>query len=1089
MTPTSHGQAALYHLHLLEPDGSAYNTAFALEIAEAIDLSAMQKAADSLLARHSALRAGYALRGGKIVQVIRDAARCPVVVDRLGPMSDAALSHRLSALLAQPFEVTRGSPVRLHLIELEPDHWVLMFGVHHVAIDARSLMVALDQLLQDYRWQVRGGPEPRLPASDYGDYVAWEARQLAEKRDLWASQWAGSAEVALPPPQFHADETELSQRPDLTGLGVAQHRIAAEECAEIEAFCRQISISPAALFLGAFGLVIGARAEEAGLNVAVLTDAVMAAGGALPLHLVGYAVNPVLVAIMPKEIGASAWLQDVHLRLNQSLTRQAYPFSLLVQQLPAGARSASLPIVGAAFNFLRVPGRAPLAGLLDGSDEGWTSLYDMSLRSVFVPQQQSQFEFSMDCIRHSGGLDLSLRCPPERYGQATIEEVLDGVISTVRQLLDSAQPLLALDHRGRTERGPIAGPALAETALLAVGSPQSAHPLNLFDRIDAHLAHQSPTIAVADAQGEMSRAELLARSQEIAAELTRRGVQGIVGILVRRSRMILPAVLGVLRAGLAYVPIDPAYPEDRIRYMLKDSQASAIIYDESTQDHALLNDFSGLRLKVSDRFARGDVKLARPAPDDLAYLIYTSGSTGRPKGTMISHGAVSAFLWWCIQEFDESAFDTAIFSTSLCFDLSIFEMFYPLSVGKRIRVVESAIELRAILRHQELGRLLVNTVPSVVRELLSAEVDFAPVSVLNMAGEPIPQWVVEALAQQSADRRAAGAQEIEVRNLYGPSEDTTYSTCMRFGPGLWSNRLIGRAIAGTELHLLDAQLRPVPRGACGEICLTGQGLAQGYWQRPDLTEEKFVPCPFLPGQRMYRTGDIGRARLDGLIEFHGRRDAQVKLRGYRIELGEIETALLRQPSVREAAVSVFEFGETQVLAAHVVADPFDEHALRAALAERLPHFMVPERFVALEALPLTPNGKIDRKELRLERRVLHAGTEDLSLAETRLMAVWAGVLGRAAIDVEQGFFEAGGNSLALISLQAALEKELGITVQIAELYEVPTIRHQARKFFPDPSPSQSPPEPEASDPEPALPDRHLRQAHFMDQRKKRQARR
>ncbi|HVR96916.1 MAG TPA: amino acid adenylation domain-containing protein, partial [Thermoanaerobaculia bacterium] len=433
---------------------------------------------------------------------------------------------------------------------------------------------------------------------------------------------------------------------------------------------------------------------------------------------------------------------------------------------------------------------------------------------------------------------------------------------------------------------------------------------------------------------------------------------------------------------------------------------------------------------------------APPLPGNLAYVLYTSGSTGRPKAVAVEHRSAAALVAWAGEVFAPGELDGVLASTSVAFDLSVFELFLTLSRGGKVVLAPDALHLPALPAAGEVT--LVNTVPSVLAELLRVTSLPASVRVVNLAGEPLPSHLAEEVyAQPSVER---------VLNLYGPSEDTTYSTWTEVPRGSDRAPSIGRPVAGTRVYLLDSLLDPVPAGVPGEICLAGAGLARGYLGRPELTAEQFIPDPFgAPGDRLYRTGDLGRYRPDGEIEFLGRRDYQVKVRGFRIELGEIEAALRRHPGVRDAAVVVQEVGEDRRLVACWV-PRWEERApvdgeLRSFLQKRLPDAMLPSAFLALPALPLTPNGKVDREALsRLEPAPRRAAQDEgpLTATEEAVAGIWREVLRLPEVGVEESFFTLGGHSLLATRVTSRLREVFGVELPVRTLFEAPTVRELAR---------------------------------------------
>nr|WP_246496862.1 non-ribosomal peptide synthetase [Chitinophaga varians] len=477
-----------------------------------------------------------------------------------------------------------------------------------------------------------------------------------------------------------------------------------------------------------------------------------------------------------------------------------------------------------------------------------------------------------------------------------------------------------------------------------------------------------------------------------------------------------------MKAGGAYVPIDPAYPQERIAYMIADSGAKVVI------DSAMVEHFR----QVSDNYHPENIP-AVSGPSDLAYVIYTSGSTGKPKGVMIAHRNACAFIDWCWQEFNDVAVSTVLGVTSICFDLSVYEMFYTFSSGLTLCLLPDALSLPDYLATAT-ADVLLNTVPGVVGTLLETGTDLSRVKVLNMAGEPVPKHFLQQLDYES----------MAIRNLYGPTEDTTYSTIYRI-----QNRydiLIGKPISNTQIYILDSRHALTGIGITGEICISGAGLARGYLHNPSLTAEKFIPHPFKAGEQMYLTGDYGHWLPDGNIAYTGRKDDQVKVRGYRIETGEIESALLNHEEITGAVVLGVSAGrEGKQLVAYFTGNAaLTAATLRAYLADRLPAYMVPAHVVRLEQLPLTPNGKIDRRRLPAVELVSGVAYEaPRNETESLLVAIWEDILGRDGIGIHDHFFDLGGHSLKATRLSARIQKTFGVKVPLQELFTRPQLSAQA----------------------------------------------
>src|SRR4029079_19565895 len=550
----------------------------------------------------------------------------------------------------------------------------------------------------------------------------------------------------------------------------------------------------------------------------------------------------------------------------------------------------------------------------------------------------------------------------------------------------------------------------------------------------AQAARTPAATAVVFGDEELSYRELDARANRLAHHLRGLGVgpERVVGLCVARSAELIVALLGILKAGGAYLPLDPDYPVERLAFMLADAGARVLITDAASADRVGAYDGQLVRLDVdAAAIARepSHVPHVHLDPHNPAYVIYTSGSTGMPKGVAITHANAVALMHWTCGVFTSDDLSEVVASTSICFDLSVFEIFAPLCSGGCTVVADDPLHLPA-----SDGLTLINTVPSEIAELLRQQAIPNSVRLINVAGEALQKRFVEQLY--------AKTNILCVYNLYGPSEDTTYSTYALVS-GSDKSVPIGRPIWNTRVYVLDGGLQAVPAGVCGELYIAGAGLARGYLHRAGLTAERFVADPYgEAGSRMYRTGDLARWRADGVLEFVGRADDQVKLRGFRIEPGEIEAVLRSHASVAQAVVVARGEGSEKRLIAYVVATAgcaLDADGLRAHAGERLPKYMVPWRYVELEKLPLTPNGKLDRRALPAVEAVGAAGRAARNPTEEVLCALFAEVLGVTAVSIDDNFFALGGHSLLATRLISRVRGRLGVELSIRSLFEAPTV--------------------------------------------------
>jgi amino acid adenylation domain-containing protein len=571
--------------------------------------------------------------------------------------------------------------------------------------------------------------------------------------------------------------------------------------------------------------------------------------------------------------------------------------------------------------------------------------------------------------------------------------------------------------------------------------------LSLSELFEAQVERTPRATALVYGDKQFSYRELNERANKLAHYLIQSEVKAEdrIGILMERTPAMIVSLLSALKAGGCYVPLDPQYPRERLEFMRADAGLRVLLTTSALAEVCGVGQNEGLRLvyvEEVEQAASSENLGVAVSEKQLAYLIYTSGSTGVPKGVAITHGSAESFIHWASERFDQQALSGVLFSTSICFDLSIFEVFVTLSNGGKVILAENALQLPELAAVNQVT--LINTVPSAMAALVRMSAVPTSVRVVNLAGEALrPELVAEIYANTQVQ---------EVYNLYGPSEDTTYSTYTLVRAG--ERVTIGRPIANTRAYVLDEQWQIVPVGVAGELHLGGKGLARGYWQRPELTAANFIPDHFSgePGARLYRTGDQARYLPSGELDFLGRMDHQVKVRGFRIELGEIEAVLASHPGLLEAVVVVKKEDKSgaERLVAYVVGEGEEAvgKVLRGYLRERLPEFMVPQAFVSLSSLPLTPNGKVDRRALQgLEVEFESSGDQSVMArtpVEEILSGIWAEVLGCETVSVDDSFLELGGHSLLATQVISRIRSVFGQEVALRALLENPTVASLAR---------------------------------------------
>ncbi|HKN83072.1 MAG TPA: amino acid adenylation domain-containing protein, partial [Pyrinomonadaceae bacterium] len=669
-------------------------------------------------------------------------------------------------------------------------------------------------------------------------------------------------------------------------------------------------------------------------------------------------------------------------------------------------------------------------------------LHEFKLSRVDVDTATAQFDLLLFLEEDERGLQGSFEYSTDLFDETTITRMADHFSTLLKGIAEDADQLVSML--------PLLTAPERRQLLVEWNRTTTAFPTGhcLHHLFEVQVKETPDAIALVSDAEQLTYRELNDRANELSLRLRRLGVgaEVLVGLCTERSSEMVVGMLGILKTGGAYLPLDPAYPKDRVAFMLTDGGVRVLLTQQS-----LLEKLPPIQAQV--------ICLDQPAPavedvvdlptsvdpDNLAYVIYTSGSTGRPKGVAIQHHSAVTLMYWAKSVFSAQELAGVLASTSICFDLSVFEILVPLSWGGKVILAENALQLPALRAAAEVR--LVNTVPSAMSELLKMNAVPASVRTVNLAGEPLRS----ALAQQILSE--TGAEKLY--NLYGPSEDTTYSTFARISQDSDYRSTIGRPIANTEAYILDRHLNSVPIGVSGELYLTGEGLARGYLNRPEISAAQFIPDPFslLPGQRLYKTGDFARYLPDGNIDFLGRGDSQVKLRGFRIELGEIQSVLLTHPAVKDAVLKVYGEDSDQQLVAYVVGRQSDAvprpNELREFLREKLPDFMTPSAFIALEKMPLTPNGKIDRSALPpperadAQERIFVAPRNE---TEELVASIWSNILGIENISVFDNFFELGGHSLLATRVVFRIREALQVDLPLRTMFLSLTIAELAQKI-------------------------------------------
>ena len=1035
--PLAYSQERMWFIHQLQPESSAYNLGLALRIHGPLDTAAMQRSIHRIVERHDSLRTRIVTVDGMPSQEV--APRLPVELSlaelRGVPAEgrEAQMLQHIRSLLTAHFDLARLPLVRFALLRLDEAEHVLAIVMHHVVADAWSFSVLARELGKLYQAFAGGRPDPLPPLSlQYADFAAWQRATLSGPRleaqlSYWRQRLQGVPVLSLP--------TDYPRQPMQRGRGSF------------------VSVSPQPRLLEALrGL---GRAHNATLFMTLLTAYVVllhrysgqrdfAVG--VPIanrhhqaseELVGTLVNTLALRF---DLGGDPSFLELLAQVRETAlaayAHQDLPFEQLVATLDLQRDLSHGPLFQVMFDFINVATPA-------------TQLGDLSLSLVEVDRGAAQFDLTLVAADTRASQQLSFEYDTDLYERATVERMLAELLCLLQDAVaNPSRPISELELLPAAERR-----LLVEDWNRTVADyPRDC----CIDQLVSAQARRSPAaVAVHHRERSLSYWELEQRSEALARYLRALGVTAEVpvGLCLERSPEMVVALLGVLKAGGAYLPLDPAFPRERLQGMLADSEASVLLTEASLVHGIAGEDERGRRLVLIDRdweaIAAAPATLAAQprSPDDLAYLIYTSGSTGKPKGVQVSHRSVVNFLESMRREPGLSAADVLLSVTTLSFDIAVLELLLPLVTGATTVVVDREVVYdgrRLAQTLEAVGATVLQATPATWRMLLDSDWAGRPDLKALCGGEPL----AEDLARQLLGRVQS------LWNMYGPTETTVWSTTRRISSGT-APITVGRPIANTRTYILDEQLRPVPCGASGQLWIGGDGVARGYHKHPELSAERFRPDPFSPepGGRMYATGDLARFRAGGDIEVLGRLDFQVKVRGFRIELGEIENALSRIPGVHQALVSTRDDNGVNRLVGYLVPEPTggatppSATELRHRLLESLPDYMVPSHFLYLERFPLTPNGKIDRLALpepearrpALDQRYQAPRTP----YEETLADICAELLGLDRVGIYDNFFALGGHSLLATRMVSRIRSRLGAELPLRVFFERPTVAELA----------------------------------------------
>jgi amino acid adenylation domain-containing protein len=1001
--PLSFAQQRLWFIQQLDPNNYSYNVPSAFRLKGKLEVKVLEQTLNEIVKRHETLRTTFGIDATKQpIQIIIpfEPFSLPII-----DVTETEIQQLAETEFQQPFDLTEPL-LRLKLLKLaETDH-VLLLTAHHIISDRWSIGVFIREMTLLYSCFAQKKASPLRELSiQYADWAIWQRQRLQDTEKnkqitYWKQQLNDLSILELPTDR---------PRPAIPTYQGAQYPIILSKSLsdQLKDFSAKEAVTLFTLLLTAFQVLLHRYTHQ---NDIVVGTEIANRDRIETESLIGLFVNTLVLRI---NLTGNPTFRELLERVREvtlgAFAHQDLPFEKLVEVLnPERNLSQMIPLFQVKFDFQLAPVKPlELAGLsLERLpfDNG-TIKYELRFNLQDTEQGISgQIEYSTDLFD-----EVTIQAMVEHW-----EILLQGIVEKPEQRI-SEFPLLS-----QTE----------QHLLLRWNNTQKNYPTDLciHHLFEAQVERTPDAVAVIDGEKTLTYSELNIKSNQLAHYLKKLGVrlEDKIGICSDRTFDLIIGLLGILKAGAAYVPLDPNYPQERINFILEDAQVSVLLVNEEGWRNKNIIDFKKNWQTIEQENSK-NLK-SKIIPQNLAYIIYTSGSTGKPKGVAIEHRNTVQLLHWAKEIFSPDEIVGVLAATSICFDLSVFEIFVPLSWGGKVILAENALALPTLPAANKVT--LINTVPSAITQLL--QINGIPTSVrtINLAGEALQHRLVQQLEQQKHLEK--------IYNLYGPSEDTTYST---YALVKQDSVTIGKPIANTQIYILDPYLQSVPIGIPGELYISSSKLARGYLNRPDLTSEKFIPNPFTYN-KLYKTGDKVRYRRDGNLEFLGRLDHQVKIRGYRIEIGEIEAILSEYTTMRETVVTVGE--ENQSLIAYIVlTEKFNPSQLRRFLEEKLPSYMIPTAFIELAALPRLPNGKLDRKLLPdpdnlrpdLETTYLAPKTE----LEKTIAAIWQKNLNKEEIGIYDNFFELGGHSLLGMKVTAEMSDVLGISIPLRNLFQKPTV--------------------------------------------------
>lgn len=1013
--PVTSSQKRLLVLAQMDVSDTAYNQPCFFRIEGALDFIKLQVACEELVRRHQVLRTLFHWNDNQFVQSIAQSLEFAVEFHELGTESvEEHVAHFI-----RPFDLERAPLFRAGVLQTGEHSWILMLDMHHIVADGVSISIMINELMACYQ----GNTLPELNIQ-YRDFAVWQHNQLNSERMLLQERfWLETFADEVPVLNLPLD----SPRPAVRGY--AGHRLSIELDIELYKAVQTLAVNtgatPYMVFLAAYNVLLAKYSGQ--------EDIIVGSPAAGRPHtdldqLIGMFVHTIVLRNKPSgQASFRQFIAQVKENTLQALEHQDFPFEELVEKLDIQRNLSRNPLFDTMFVYQNM---------------SWSTseAEDLHIRMYPHETHRSRFDLTLELSEYKDEIGLNVEYSTELFQRPTMERLIRHYLTILKQVTQSPELLLSdIDMLAETEKARL---------LFGFNATQdeveSDKTMQLI--FEEQVQRTPEAIALVYRGHSLTYAQLNNKANCLAVELRAMGVKRnqIVAILIERSLEMVTAVLGVLKAGAAYLPIDPHYPEERIQFMLEDSRSGIVISKRQLADR--------IPSYVKTLYVQEDgiegKEVSNPSslnkPTDLAYVIYTSGSTGTPKGVMVEHKGMVNLQVYFQQKLKASSADKIIQFASFSFDASVWEMFMALFNGAELHLMTPEVtnNYNEMERYLNENEITIATLPPTYL------VGLEPVNVLTL------RTIITAGSSSTMELLEKWRDKVQYINAYGPTESTICATVWD-APANDSGTSrhsvsIGAPIPNTQVYIVSPHDQLQPIGIPGELCVGGAGLARGYLHRPELTEKQFTSNPFVAGTRMYRTGDLARWLPNGTIEYLGRMDNQVKIRGYRIELGEVESCLIKHPLVVECMVISRAGSQDELDLCAYIGTKGHKLAIdqiRSYLSEQLPDYMIPAFFIIIDELPLTSNGKVDKRALPEPDKM---GNESYvpprNDTERRLARMWSELLGAQRVGVKDHFFELGGHSLKAISLLTRIHKELGTQLTLKQIFQAPTIEQLAREI-------------------------------------------